>query len=155
MSNLPAGYQLHITTWENDADNYHTQVMSGLSKEDVAFYVELAKGFRSKNSRPKGGLGNQQVDADTLVEYIDGMLAKHPNISEKVRNYWSTEDELADFDMALDDVKYDLYYEILCENVLGNPDDYYDHGFCRVFDEFKVLFVPEEVIIEDVTHQFK
>jgi hypothetical protein len=141
MSNLPAGYQLHITTWENDADHYMTKVMSGLTKEDVQFYVEMAKAFKSRNNRP-AGMGNGIVAANKLVPFIDKLLAKHTGLSQKVRDYWSTEGEPGDFDMALEDVKYDLYME------------YYEYGFCRVFAEFKVYFVPAEVVIEDVTSQF-
>jgi hypothetical protein len=154
MSNLPAGYQLHITTWENDADHYMTKVMSGLTKEDVQFYVEMAKAFKSRNNRP-AGMGNGIVAANKLVPFIDKLLAKHTGLSQKVRDYWSTEGEPGDFDMALEDVKYDLYMEILAENVLGEPvNEYYEYGFCRVFAEFKVYFVPAEVVIEDVTSQF-
>lgn len=153
MSNLPSGYQLHITTWENDADNYQIKIMSGLTKEDVDFYLDMARKFKSRN-QDKSCWGNQEVAADDLVPFIDGLLAKHTGLSEKVRAYWSIEDELGDYDMAEDDVKYEMYLDILSENVLGQPGEYYDLGFCRVFAEFKVLFIPAEVVIEDVSSQF-
>ena len=38
---IPAGYQLSVVSWENDGDHYNTEVMNGLSEEEVKFLVEI------------------------------------------------------------------------------------------------------------------
>lgn len=45
MSNIPAGYQLHVESWENDGDNYKTQIMNGLTLADVNFLLDVGKPF--------------------------------------------------------------------------------------------------------------
>ena len=47
MNTIPKGYQLHVTSWENDGDNYKTEVLSGLMRENQIGAV-VAVSFRSK-----------------------------------------------------------------------------------------------------------
>lgn len=138
----PVGFQLHLTTWENDGDFYSDQVISGLTEADVSFYVDVAMLFTSKNNRKNGdGMGNTENDPSYLLEVIQEKLEKHPNISEKTKKIWSTADE-------------ETIHELLVEHILGETTDYEDYdNFCRVFESFKVLEIREPVI--DVTKQFK
>jgi hypothetical protein len=41
MKTIPAGYQVSVTSWENDGDNYRTETIPGLSKEGAQFLVDL------------------------------------------------------------------------------------------------------------------
>jgi len=151
----PSGYELQVTTWENDGDNSQTRTMGGLTKEDVQFYIELAKHFDHTASTDSLGLGNDDVTPDVLVPLIDGLLVKHTNISPKVRAFWELDPE--DKEVAgitgdcLSDYRFDLYIDNLSYTILGRSRD----GFCRVFDNFKVMFIPAEVVITDVTAEFK
>ena len=54
MKKISAGYRLIVTSWENDADNYKTKSMDGLSEEATYFLGALIKLFYSKNNPPKG-----------------------------------------------------------------------------------------------------
>jgi hypothetical protein len=152
----PSGYELQVTTWENDGDNVQTKLMGGLEKEDIYFYIELVGHFKSNSSPNCLGLGNAEVDRDVLVPLIDGLLAKHTNISPKVKAFWTLDqedEEAGTLEDSLLDYKFDLYIDNLSYTILGQSS--YEYNFCRVLDHFKVKFVPAEVTITDVTAQFK
>lgn len=139
---IPAGYQLHVTTWENDGDHYNTEIISGLTEADVRFLLDVAKQFGSRNSTTPG-LGNGSVKGEQLVALLREKLADHPEISDDIKQVWS---EGSDEDIA---------YDILTDLLLGTPQEegYFDElYFCRVFDDFKVYYFPET--IKDVTQSF-
>lgn len=139
---IPAGYQLQSTTWENDGDNYKTQILSGLRVEDVWFYLELAKPFSRQ-----GKFGNENIEAADLIPIVQRALAKHPDISTVVRENWLPDPEVESADEYFDDLMDNLR-----EDLLGGPDESYDSNFCRVFEGFKVFYFP--VDIKEVTLGF-
>lgn len=123
-------YTLEITTWENDADHYSTQVLDDLTAEDAAFYIDIAQQFRSENSRNATGfcLGNDSRSLDTLTSVLEEILARHPNISDKARNGWHR----------------NSVYHNLSERILGWTVDYEDWpNFCRVYERHRLIEIPE------------
>lgn len=139
MTTIPVGYQLHITTWENDADHYKTEILSGLTKPDVCFYLDLARQFRSVHSEP-AGLGNSSVSGEILIKVIRDTLTRHPDISPIEQELWNdVESEYAE----------DQYHELLTDRILGYQSyqgDYGDDGyFCRVFASYQVYYYAQEV----------
>lgn len=139
MTDILAGYQLHITTWENDGDSYKTKILSGLTEADVKFYIDIASRFKSDGMRTNRGLyflGNQYVPTEKLADLIEECLNIHPDITAEIRTHW--EEFLAD---PTDPMEW-------FNNILGSPDDeyYYDYkNFCRVFEEFEVFYYPQSV----------
>ena len=131
--NIPAGYQLHITTWENDGDNYKTKIISGLGEFDLKFYIDWINQF-------KGARGNDYVEDEELSSILSEMLDKHPYMSETLRTKWTDMLECEDLIWEMN-----AYF-------LSNPDNGYDHGFVRAIDHLEVFLVPEE--ITNVTSQF-
>lgn len=136
---IPTGYQLQVTTWENDADDYKTQIISGLSFNEVLFYVEFASRFVSINAEVPG-LGNEDHDDETLKEVLD----------EVMKNHFLG----IDLEKRLDSPNFDI--RAFVESVLGSPVGY-DDSFCRVFSRYKVLYfdIPVSIRAEDVTSAFK
>jgi len=132
-------FEIHIETWENDADDYRTIVHTGLTLEDVHFYHDLAKRFKSGN-RIEDGLGNDEHELDFLVEVVDEVIARHPDMSVETGIIWQPGMEEGD------------NYQRLCDYVLSDPVEY-DYGFCRVFDSFKVFAVKDGKRV-DVTAGF-
>lgn len=144
-SSILPGYQLHITSWEGDADVYKTQIISGLTKPDVNFYLSMAKQFKSKNNHPLCGLGNGAVSGPILTALVQRALDAHLDISPEVRDLWTIDPEYDECQT----------YETLCEMVLGNPENEHYHEFmffCRVFASFKVFYF--ETPAENVTAEF-
>jgi hypothetical protein len=147
-------YQLHIKTWENDADGVRVKVVSGLSKSDVCFYLEVVKQFTSRNSTPSG-FGNGSIPDDDLITIIQQALEKHSDVSELEQEMFGGWGEL-DMDDP-DKLKYaaDILYDKLCSYMLGYPEDegfQEEYHFCRVFDSYKVFHFP--VNGNDVTSEF-
>lgn len=126
-NDIPVGFQLHITSWENDADCYNTVIVSGLTREDCAFLIAVAKLFESGNRR-KGGFGNKSPDADEVDAAIDLVRADHPGISAEYATM--------DFKSAIELV-----------------DGYgYESDYLRVYDSHQVFYIAAPVA--DVTKEF-
>jgi len=145
---IPVGYQLHINSWENDADAYQTEILSGLTKEDVNFYLSIVSQFRSRNQH-QGCYGNGEVTSSQLSAIFKKALKDHPSISEKVKQDFalvSKEEDEEDFD---EDHPYQLVQQLL-----GYPvNDAYDATFCRVFASHQVFLIEKPIV--DVTSEFK
>lgn len=150
-SNIPSGYQLHVTTWENDGDGSATKIWSGLTREDCEFLVTLVKKFES-SSLHRGGLGNDGTTTEQLLGAFFDALNQHQGISDDMKQLF---DEVITAQED-DDVAAEILHDILCDRLLGYPmDEFYATNytnFCRVFDDFEVFYFPEEV--KTVTHLF-
>lgn len=153
--NIKAGYQLIIDSWENDWDSFKSMTLSGLSKEEVHFYIDLLKNFDSESCH-EGGFGNESIDDNVLVDYVNTVLLRHPLVSEEItKNYnlGKVEDDFDEDDEFSNYVR-DSYY-LLITDLLDSPEsEYYrsEHNFCRVFERVNVYFIPDEII--NVTAQF-
>lgn len=131
----PNGYLLKFTTWENDGDDYKTQEMSGVeSAQDMAFLVNLAEMFTSRNAK-KSGMGNDDQSHETLCEVVSDLLQKF-DVSDDLR------DELTPM---LNEESEGELQTWLNENILGKPEGY-DFGFCRVMDTIQVFLVQDPIV---------
>jgi len=136
---IPAGYQLRVQSWENDGDHYHIKTLSGLTREDIAFYVELACLFGTNYDKQYAGFGNQSVSVEKLAVAVREVASRHPNVSEHYKQ-WLTRDPRC-------------LHRDLRATILGETHDYYDdEEFCRAVDDIRVFFFPED--IQEVTEQF-
>lgn len=147
---IPAGYQLQITSWENDADCYKTQVFSGLTKEDCQFLIELGKLFRSdyrvkKGEKAFGGSCGREIAFDVVMDAYDAVIAKHkdkitPSLLEQFQVERGEDDE--------------YHYGDCIAELVGYPEEEYYHEiqYFRVFDSYKVYLYPEA--IREVTEEF-
>lgn len=138
---IPAGYQLHITSWTNDADNYKTTIHDGLSEEDVKFLLDVVKPFKSHHNG--GRFGNDDSCTSQINEHILECLKKYPTtqFQEYLEGFETDIDPDEDEEEidGLSDLAYDL---------VGRDE------YCgwRVFESAKIFFYPEEV--KEVTKQF-
>ena len=145
MSNIPAGYYIHIDTYESEHINQTTQIFSGLTIEDARFYIELAKIFTDEVGS-NGVFSNDFVPMDTLRSIMRGLQKQHPNLSELL----SEDINEAIFNSA------DLRW--LIHQVLNAPvNEYYysnDYNtlFCRGCDQIQVYYIKEELI--DLAQEF-
>lgn len=149
---IPAGYQLHITSWENDGDSHSTVIRSGLTKEDVDFKLDLLSSFGRQ-----GGHGNTEADEDFIIETVEGAVSRHPNVSQSVKDHFAVmmEQDVVGEGCDEDDVKAE-YAQGCCTlitNYLGYPqNDCYGRFFIRMFDSFEVYYFDSPVA--NVTQQF-
>lgn len=82
---IPTGYGVEITTWENDGDNYKTVSVYGLDKNEVSFIVEFCKHFYSENSQKAKGLGNSENFAKAV--WVEQKLTAKWNVEDKGYTY--------------------------------------------------------------------
>lgn len=149
---IPKGYRITVESWENDADNYKTKIMEGFEKSSVEFITEFVKLFYSKNNyRGPKGFGNMYEPSDKelkgFAEACNLVIKKHINkdTENTVRQYFWDDDANSfyeDHHEGVIDLAYDLG--------LSGGDFY-----TRVLDSFKVEYVPVEIILQDVTEEFK
>lgn len=147
MENIKPGYQLHITSWENDADNYKTEVIQGLTKEDVQFYLHFLRHFYSSYCRYKDmiGPGYGNLDIDECME------AESIAITSAFEAFPPSSPQL------LDDVKQSIEFwkensRCSCDWVYKTIGTWGEGDRYRVFDSFEVYYIPTE--IENVTDKF-
>jgi hypothetical protein len=145
MSNIPAGYQVHIDTYEGAYDNQTTQIFSGLTIENARFYIDLAKIFTDEVGS-NGVFSNDFVPMDTLRSIMIGLQKQHPNLSEILA------EDLNEAICNSSDLRW-LIHQVLCAPV---DECYYsnDHSvtFCRGCDQIQVYYIKEELV--DLAQEF-
>jgi len=141
LTEIPSGYQLSVTTWENDADNCKTETIQGLTREDVKFYLHFLSHFRSCWSAQKSsGYGNTEVSFEKERAALESAWRNFPPSSpELVKDvqdsleYWATgHTHSCDWDELVG---------------IWSEGDFY-----RVFDSFQVHFF--QAPAPDVTDEF-
>lgn len=138
---IQSGYRVSITTWENDADYYMTQVLDGLCAQDAAFYVDLARQFASVNSlkATDGGanLGNNECSLISLVTLLSQVASRHPSMSTEL--YERVKDLCGVSFLGGGYEVYEFMHTVLGEAV------YYDNDFMRAYESHKIQHIKETV----------
>jgi hypothetical protein len=135
-------FEMRVETWENDADNYRTKVLNGLTQADVRFFADVCKAFRSCHARVDTGMGNEEVNYYVLPEVIYDITKNHQDVSDAVKTKWLFAELTAlDIDNENEDPNGEQMksvgqslYKVLIENLLSYPVEY-DYGWCRVVDK--------------------
>jgi hypothetical protein len=141
MDKIPAGFQIHVTSWENDGDNYKTVVTSGLSKEEVCFYMCILKNFTNTVN-----YGNDYVERSIINNIILRAIESTPSLDSKTVEEWTN---------AVNDKKeysYDLE-NLIRKRLLSSPYEGYGRDFYRAVDNIRVYYVPNDIV--EVTKDFK
>jgi hypothetical protein len=164
-NNIPAGFQIQFSSWENDGDNYKTQIVNGLGEEDVKFYLTIANRFTSRNDWHQKGFGNDGISYQDAVNVVKEALEKHPNISQNIRDKWWENDEVLvkeyDVDLSNEEEVVDLrggwILDMITDEILGSPSesywDWHNGHFMRVYDGCKIFYFSQDV--KDETDRFK
>lgn len=143
MTTIPKGYQIHVTTWENDGDNYKTKIISGLTGAKVKMLYQLAKFFESgtnNNATGPDGRGNYGNADNSYDSHGGGSYHVHFNSSE-------FEKEFLEFcekhNIDSEDFHEETFFEIIgtwCEG-----------EYIRVMEKVEVYYVPEEITPVSIT----
>ena len=155
MNIIPAGYVMKITTWENDADNYRTETLYGLSKTLTAFIVALCKLHRLRHNSGGAYFGNMYEPSDSEIEAyknaINGLITgQMPLLTEDDKSFmFGDVDDMVGTGYDAEITQFDYLTEFL-----------YDIGICgsefytRVFHSCSIEYNPTEIQWEDVTSDF-
>jgi hypothetical protein len=139
---IPAGYQITIASWENDNDHWKFIPISGLTKEDVNFIIDLVYEFRYKPNT--SGL----VTESQLIGRISHALTKHPDIQPWLRAWFYLDNSTTELAEVIDLVR--AMGKLLGEEVEGCISD--EGWYMRTFDSYTIRRYDTEV--PDVTKEF-
>lgn len=134
---IPSGYRITVTSWENDADNYNTKVLEGLDLTSATFYAELCKLMQRDNSAKanwNNRISNLYEPNEAEIERVQAAIIP------LLRKYDKVESEEHLGDHAI---------EYLYELGLSGGE-----FFTRVCDEWKMEFIPDVIVLNDVTDNF-
>lgn len=146
---IKAGYRLEIGSWENDADNCRTEVLDGLTEEQVRELLKLFKLF-SKSHR-QGGVGNMYEPSDKeLDKYCEKLLDVYSSNPEFWNNYLSLSPEEVQ-GLAENGA---LFAEIVSDGLIWIVGLAGSEFFTRMLDSYKVVYTPVDITLEDVTSKF-
>lgn len=128
MSTIKAGYRMTVTSWENDADHYNTITKDGLTENDVKLYVDVLR-------LAADGFGNMYEPSDKEMEkFGEAVWLVFDKNGHKYEQPDGCIDEGAE--------------------IIGEFCGYSEHYFTRVVEKIIVEYVPQEIVIEDVTKKF-
>lgn len=153
---IPAGYRLSITSWENDADAYHTMILEGLTRERVVYLLELCKLFYSRSKNDTTTFGNIYDSGYGADGKVGELLRKADDAIRKVMERHVpvlSEFELEQLDTAYDPA--DKYSGPDFHEIISGLLHYSETYIYRVYDGAKVEYIPHEIRMDDVTVQFE
>lgn len=155
---IKAGYALTFRTWENDADDYRSNTLTGLSKEHAQMFLNVAPYF-SHTEDEQNSMGNDDLNIGNLFEVLDN-LERTGNISKEfAETYFGFDLDYprtasGDFDEDATDI--DDFINDQTESVLKSVYKFlnypvqYDYGFIRMIETIDVKYFAEDVHIPSV-----
>lgn len=142
------GYRITVVSWENDADNYRTEVKEGHTEAQARFVCEVLNhmGSQSNGGREQNQFGNMyEPDDDEMEEFAQYMMRIVESHGDAAVAMVGLDDE--DRQLDEDDLPY-AFTEFLYDYMGGGE------FFTRVVESIKVEWIPEDILIEDVTEDF-
>lgn len=137
-TDIKPGVAITVTTWENDADNYRTDTLYGLTLEIASDLVDVLKLFTSYHNG--GGIGNILYDfmgTDNKIGYQQVVHdACTPRLLEYINSVHGRDGE--------SDVEAPYYW--LCSK-FSISNEYYA---TRVVDEIKLHLIAGELVITEL-----
>lgn len=176
---MKPGYQLQVTSWENDGDNYKTEITSGLTEDELRLRLFICAAFGFDHG---GNIkldyspvsGNDENRLGDLVELWNMASAKFPAAAAKVYLGGMPTEEDVDLyeerrrlrynDASRNDPHYmravaavDPFlgrFTDFVQSLVSHPSEGYDEMdyYFRYAETVKVFYIPSA--IEDVTSKF-
>lgn len=147
---IKAGYRLTVTTWENDADNYNTEIVEGLSKELCKLYVAICKAFEHSSDYDNRICNMYEPDEEEIARFNTAMLKIGREFESVIRMELFDGEQLpADGSISDEDLLGVL------EEDLSNLGIHGGDFFTRVVSAWSVEHVPADIVLTDVTEEFK
>ncbi|QQV88998.1 hypothetical protein [Providencia phage PSTRCR_121] len=126
------GFMIAIKSWENDADHYKTQIIDGLTQQEVRQMTYVMPFFKSA-CNDEGLFGNEDFNLLELEEFLMNAVDEG-NLTLGFIDKFFFEDGHPDLEKVFD--------------LLGYPVEY-DWDFVRVFDNMTIYHLPEDVEIPE------
>ena len=120
------GYNIAVESWENDADNYRTCQILGLSLDELKKIHLICEELFIDINNSTTGIGNADRtprEKREVSKRINAFIEKYPQLN-------LTEDYL--------------------ENLSHNLCSYSEHYAFRVYDSMKIFYSPEDIVFEEL-----
>lgn len=156
-STLVQGYQISVTTWENDGDAYATKIFEGITESHARYIVFILRMFHT--SPPfLGGYHESEIDAkmDDIICYHNRFI---DNFGDVVFDDFQNPNNpicLTTIDLNnRDDVQNYTYIftEHFIDKYVGRNFDEGAYDFYRNVECYTVIYVPETITLPDHTLQ--
>lgn len=147
MDIIHPGYQLYITSWENDADNFRTEILSGLTKEDVRFYLHFLNHFKREFN--VDNISHKFYGNEDIGKYPDAEKIAITNAYEKCRP--TSPQLLEDVENSFEIWKTSNFSCDWVRETIGFWGEYDD--FYRVFHSYKIYLI--RTPSPNVTREFR
>lgn len=119
-------YELIVKSWENDGDNYNSKSIYSTDLNQIKFYYELVKMFKSKNWDGLFGNGSISYYEECFCEKAKDLALQY-NVSFDLGEYPKDSHE---------EVMIDMFNEIIYDLIgVWNEGEMY-----RVFDSAKLYY---------------
>lgn len=121
---IPAGYQIHVKSYEGDGDSFRTITKSGFTFADTKFLVDFLTALKP--------IGNQTNSVESYIDILTDLAKMYSNVITPELN--------KTLEVGLDaDGVASLLYELL-----GPVEEGYEEEggiFCRCVDMIDVYFI--------------
>lgn len=143
MAVIKAGYRLTVTSWENDADNYATKVIDGLTIERARVCVAYCKLFKDD-----GSVSNMYEPDEDEIATIDERVA---SVARADAGFIAHVFDAIGANATDEEIRDYVFETIISEMGLCWRSDFYT----RVCDSWRVEHIEHDINIPDVTDTFK
>lgn len=138
---VPAGFSISVTSWENDGDDYRTETIHGLTKNEVNDWIKVLSLF----SHAVDDLGNNDYNAgQTFEALIESGISKQfalKHLGVELPSEDDSEEETQRMWDKFESNQYELMDKL--QEVLSSPVQY-DCDFMRMVDSVTVYEFEEE-----------
>ncbi len=151
---IKEGYRVIFVSWENDADNYRALALDGLTDIETQMYVELATLFTHSYHKSADIQYYGNMSDDDYEELSECLFEDVMKILEQYK--YATPAVAADIDtIKKSKSQQDAFDDIMCgyfSKIYGSRGDEFFRT--RVVESIKVVYIPQSLEFEDVTHHF-
>ena len=126
---MKEGYTLRVTSWENDADNYRTIDIAGLSKEEVKGLVAVCDYCSKTNT--ESSIANEDSVSEEAKKRINKILEEHPILNQYIV-------DIDEYENPINDIT----------NMLFGYSEWY---LCRVCDKYEIFYTPEDILVDKLS----
>ena len=137
---IKAGYRISCNSWENDGDNYNLTIKDGFSEPHARFIYDILSQFCSSD------ISNlYEPDEDEIEEFNNVMYAVFKR-HECANEFFGIEDSSNHNAEQI----ADRILQTILHDFMGGSE-----YFTRTVEDIKVEYIPEDVIFEDRSENFK
>lgn len=129
--NIPAGYEVRVTSWENDGDNYNTKSAVGCSREKALVLVKLLKAYEDL-------IEEETLNFDKILQL---QFNNEFTADNGLEAYFMNPEDIA----AQEDPNAEIYFDYPVNGIIYDLVGYCGYG-SRIVDGVEVFYHEKELV---------